>query len=300
MSHVINTSRLYKFHISEQHPFHLVNPSPWPLYVSFNAFQFTTSFVLYMNKFDYSFFILCFSFLTLLFTISRWFTDVVVESTFEGHHTSAVRRGLSLGMILFIVSEIMFFFSFFWAFFHFSLTPAIAIGSVWPPKNLEPLNPFHIPLLNTVLLLSSGVSITYAHRAIVGGSRGHTTFGLILTILYGIIFTGFQGYEYVTAPFSINDSVYGSVFYMATGFHGFHVLIGTIFLIFCLLRHLNYHFDVSQHVGFEAAAWYWHFVDVVWLFLYITIYVWGDYGSVLYTKFLGLQRYYNSFFYITH
>lgn len=259
----------------EKHPFHLVDPSPWPLYVSINALSIAVSFILYFGNFEAGFISIVFSIGSLLNTMYSWFFDIVTESTFEGQHTLAVQLGLRYGMLLFIVSEIMFFVSFFWAFFHSSLAPSIAIGCVWPPLGIQVLDPFGVPLLNTAILLSSGVTITWAHRAIVWGDRDQTTQGLALTILLGIIFTGFQGLEYTTSEFSINDGIYGSVFYMATGFHGFHVLVGTIFIFFCLIRHYKYHFTVEQHFGFEAAAWYWHFVDVVWLFLFATIYWWG-------------------------
>lgn len=212
----------------------------------------------------------------LLLIVYRWFRDIVVESTFEGNHTAKVQTGLRFGMVLFIVSEIMFFFAFFWAFFHSSLSPAVAIGCVWPPMGIETLNPWEVPFLNTLILLSSGVSITWAHRAIIAGNRANTIIGLGITILLGIIFTLCQLFEYITAPFGINDGVYGSVFYMATGFHGFHVFVGTTFLVVCLLRQVFYHFTIEHHFGFEAAAWYWHFVDVVWLFLFTSIYWWGS------------------------
>jgi len=179
-------------------------------------------------------------------------------------------------MVLFIVSEIMFFFSFFWAFFHFSLAPSIWIGGVWPPKDFPVLNPWLLPLFNSVILVSSGVSVTWAHRAIVNGNRSDVIIGLIITICWGVLFTGCQYIEYIDAPFSIRDNVYGSIFFLLTGFHGAHVLIGTAFLFVCLIRHINYHFLDTQHIGLEAAIWYWHFVDVVWLFLFCTIYIWGS------------------------
>ena len=183
--------------------------------------------------------------------------------------------GLRYGMILFIVSELMFFVAFFWAFFHASLSPTVEIGAVWPPKGIEVLNPWEVPFLNTVILLSSGAAVTWAHHAIVAGARNQAIYGLILTILLAIFFTGLQALEYLEAPFTISDGVYGSTFYLATGFHGFHVFIGTVFLSVCLLRLINFHFTKSHHFGFEAAAWYWHFVDVVWLFLFVAIYWWG-------------------------
>ena len=160
-------------------------------------------------------------------------------------------------------------------FFPFSLAPTVEIGAVWPPKGIDVLNPWEIPFLNTVILLSSGAAVTWAHHAIVAGYRQQAIYGLLVTILLASVFTGLQGLEYVEAPFTISDGIYGSTFYLATGFHGFHVFIGTVFLIVCLVRLINFHFTKSHHFGFEAAAWYWHFVDVVWLFLFVAIYWWG-------------------------
>jgi cytochrome c oxidase subunit 3 len=204
-----------------------------------------------------------------------WWRDVIRESTFQGHHTLAVQVGLRYGMILFIVSEIMFFFAFFWAFFHSSLAPTIEIGAVWPPAGVQVLDPWAIPFLNTVILLSSGISVTWAHHAIIAGYRQQTTISLIITIVLAIVFTALQVVEYFEAPFTISDSIYATTFFLATGFHGFHVFIGTLFIAVALVRHLKFHFTTTRHFGFEAAAWYWHFVDVVWLFLFVAIYWWG-------------------------
>ena len=262
--------------LQQQHPYHLVDPSPWPLVTSICAFGLTTGGVMYMHAYSGGNFLYKFSLIMLIVSMGLWWRDVIRESTFEGHHTKAVQTGLRYGMILFIVSEIMFFLAFFWGFFHSSLAPSIEIGAVWPPKGIEPFNAWDIPFLNTLILLLSGASVTWAHHAIVGGDRKETILGLAITIALGIIFTFFQGYEYVSAPFTMSDGIYGSVFYLATGFHGFHVLIGTIFLIVCLIRQINYHFTRTHHFGLEAAAWYWHFVDVVWLFLFVSIYWWGS------------------------
>ncbi len=178
-------------------------------------------------------------------------------------------------MILFIVSEAMFFFAFFWSYFYFSFNPGFAIGCVWPPLFLVTINPFGLPLLNTLLLVTSGATLTWSHHSIVFGDKEQASIALLLTIFLGIIFTGFQLFEYQSAPFSISDSVYGSIFYLTTGFHGFHVLVGTIFLIVCFYRLFFDHFTREQHFGFEAAAWYWHFVDVIWILLYFIFYLWG-------------------------
>jgi cytochrome c oxidase subunit 3 len=261
--------------MSQKHPFHLVDPSPWPIVTSTAAFSVTTAAVMYMHGLNGSGSFLVFSLFFLIASMFIWWRDVVREGSFEGQHTSIVQLGLRFGMILFIASEVMFFFAFFWAFFWASLSPTPEIGSVWPPQGIEVLNAWEVPFLNTLILLSSGASVTWAHHAIVAGNRREAILALILTVSLAIVFTGLQVFEYSNAGFSISDSVYGSTFYMATGFHGFHVLIGTLFLSVCLVRLIFYHFTKQHHFGFEAAAWYWHFVDVVWLFLFISIYWWG-------------------------
>nr|WBU93841.1 cytochrome c oxidase subunit III [Drosophila paulistorum]WBU93854.1 cytochrome c oxidase subunit III [Drosophila paulistorum]WBU93880.1 cytochrome c oxidase subunit III [Drosophila paulistorum] len=255
------------------HPFHLVDYSPWPLTGAIGAMTTVSGMVKWFHQYDISLFFLG-NIITIL-TVYQWWRDVSREGTYQGLHTYAVTIGLRWGMILFILSEILFFVSFFWAFFHSSLSPAIELGTSWPPMGIVSFNPFQIPLLNTAILLASGVTVTWAHHSLMESNHSQTTQGLFFTVLLGIYFTILQAYEYIEAPFTIADSVYGSTFYMATGFHGIHVLIGTTFLLICLLRHLNNHFSKNHHFGFEAAAWYWHFVDVVWLFLYITIYWWG-------------------------
>lgn len=259
----------------QRHLYHLVDPSPWPLMGSIAALTLTTGGVMYMHSFIGGGYMLTFGFLLVLATMTIWWRDVIREATFEGHHTTLVQRGMRYGMILFIVSEVMFFFSFFWAFFHSSLSPTVELGSIWPPKGIEVFNPWEIPLLNTLILLLSGATVTWAHHSMVAGNRKESLLGLIATVILAISFTALQGMEYLESSFRISDSVYGSTFFMATGFHGAHVIIGTIFLAVCFFRLLNYHFTREHHFGFEAAAWYWHFVDVVWLFLFISIYWWG-------------------------
>lgn len=256
--------------------YHLVDNSPWPLLGSLTCFVLTISGVLYMKGFQYGLILLYISLILLLLTFFFWFRDIIREATFQGHHTKKVRKGLQLGMILFIVSEIFFFAAFFWAYFHSSLTPAVELGAVWPPKGIVILNPWNVPLLNTVLLLSSGATVTWAHFAIIANNRREAILALILTVIFALLFTALQGLEYYEASFTIADSVYGSTFFMATGFHGFHVIIGTIFLTVSLIRLVKYHLTNLHHFGFEAATWYWHFVDVVWLFLFVSIYWWGS------------------------
>jgi cytochrome c oxidase subunit 3 len=192
----------------------------------------------------------------ILFTCTFivWCRDIIREATFQGLHTDIVKRGLKIGMLLFIISEIFFFVSFFWAFFHSSLAPAIELGALWPPVGIQILNPFSVPLLNTAVLLSSGATVTWAHHAIVNGQRKQAISGLMLTVILGVIFTALQAMEYFEAPFAISDSVYGSTFFMATGFHGFHVLIGTTFLLVCLIRLVFHQYTRHHHFGFEAAS----------------------------------------------
>lgn len=264
----------FKYNL-HRHPFHLVDPSPWPLLTALHASLLTVSIAGYFHSFVNGGLLLLLSLSTLILCMGFWWDDVVTEATYEGHHTSYVQKGLKMGMILFIVSEIMFFFAFFWAFFHSSLNPAVEIGCIWPPEGIHSFNPWDIPLVNTLILLLSGATVTYCHQAIILGWRFEAVASLGVTIFLGLFFTAIQGLEYVTGPFNISDSVYGSVFYMLTGFHGIHVLIGTLFLIVGLVRLIHYHFNSDHHFGFEAAAWYWHFVDVVWIFLFIVLYWWG-------------------------
>jgi len=259
----------------QNHPFHIVDPSPWPFVASFGAFFTVFGFSLYMHFYNNGLFLFTLGLFVLIGTMTIWWRDVIREAMLEGQHTSYVRKGLKLGMILFIASEVMLFFAFFWAFFHASLNPTMEIGCVWPPKGIIAINPWHIPLLNTLVLVTSGAFITWSHYAILAGYRKDSIEALIYTIILALFFTLLQYYEYCVAPFNISDSVYGSVFYMTTGLHGSHVLIGTIFLTVCLYRLINQHFTRTHHIGFEMASWYWHFVDIFWIFVYFFIYWWG-------------------------
>nr|UJY96944.1 cytochrome c oxidase subunit III [Potamometra tibetensis] len=258
----------------QNHPFHLVDPSPWPLTGSIGAMTLTSGMVMWFHMKNPT--LMMIGIVILMLTMIQWWRDIIREGTYQGKHTIMVTNGLKWGMILFIVSEIFFFVSFFWAFFHSSLAPTIEIGMTWPPKGIQTFNPMDIPLLNTTILLSSGITITWAHHSIMNKNHSQTVSGLFLTVTLGIYFSILQAYEYLESPFTISDSVYGSCFFMATGFHGIHVIIGTTFLMVCLVRTMKFHFSNKHHFGFEAAAWYWHFVDVVWLFLYISIYWWGS------------------------
>ena len=263
-----------------RHPYHLVEPSPWPAVGATGAFVLLGGTVMFMH--DSAIFgvqwgpwLMGLGGLLIAYTMFGWWRDVIREATFEGHHTPVVQIGLRYGMALFIASEVMFFAAWFWAYFNASLFPTEFVGGVWPPKGVTVFDPWSIPFLNTIILLTSGVTVTWAHHALRAGDQRNTVIGLGLTILLGLTFTSFQAYEYSNAPFGFREGIYPSTFFMATGFHGLHVIIGTIFLIVCFFRALKGHFKPDHHFGFEAAAWYWHFVDVVWLFLFSCIYWWG-------------------------
>ena len=261
---------------STLHPYHIVDPSPWPLTTSRTAFCIVLGLALYRHTFTIGASLLFLGLSATVLNASFWWRDIVREATFEGHHTQSVQYGLRFGRVLFIVSEIRLFLAFFWAFFHASLSPTPQIGAVWPPKGIEVISPWLIPLLNTALLLTSGAALTWSHAALLGGYRLEARTGLLLTIVLATIFTLLQGYEYVNAPFTLADGVYGSTFYRLTGLHGRHVIVGTLFLIVALYRLARHHYTTTTHLGFECAAWYWHFVDVVWIFLFLAVYTWGE------------------------
>jgi cytochrome c oxidase subunit 3 len=254
-----------------KHPYHLVDPSPWPIVGTIAAGATMVGAVMFMHG-GWPW-LLPIGFIGILATMFFWFRDVVREATFQHLHTPIVQLGLRYGMLLFIASEVMFFAAFFWAYFDASLFPKEAVGFTWPPASIRVFNPFELPLLNTLILLSSGVTVTWAHHALREGDRAGMLQGLALTILLGATFTCIQAYEYTHAEFAFRQGIYPTTFFMATGFHGFHVIVGTIFLIVCWFRGYRGDFTPDHHFGFEAAAWYWHFVDVVWLFLFICIYV---------------------------
>nr|YP_006576022.1 cytochrome c oxidase subunit III [Sphenophorus sp. BYU-CO246]ACZ58549.1 cytochrome c oxidase subunit III [Sphenophorus sp. BYU-CO246] len=259
---------------NKNHPFHMVDNSPWPLIGSLGVFTSMMGFIkwFHMNSIN----LLTLGMIINLLVMYQWWRDITRESTLQGLHTFKVTLGLRWGMILFITSEIFFFIAFFWAFFHASLTPSIELGLFWPPKGITTFNPTEIPLLNTLILLTSGLTITWAHHAIMENNWNQAMQSLMITVGLGFYFSILQGYEYFEASFSISDSIFGSTFFMTTGLHGLHVIIGSSFLMICLIRLYLNHFSSIHHFGFEAAAWYWHFVDVVWLFLYICIYWWGS------------------------
>jgi cytochrome c oxidase subunit III len=277
---------------AKNHDYHILPPSPWPLLGSIAAFTAAFGGIFAMHDAPWGKYVFGLGFAVILYTFYAWWSDVVKEAEHDGHHTPVVQLHHRYGMILFIASEVMFFVAWFWAYFDASLfyseagqvARVAATGGEWPPKGTEVLDPFHLPLMNTLILLLSGTTVTWAHHALIEGDRKGLINGLWCTVILGVFFSAVQAYEYGHATFAFDSAnggnIYSSTFYMATGFHGFHVLIGTIFLSVCLLRAYKGHFKPQHHFGFEAAAWYWHFVDVVWLFLFIVIYVAGsDFGS---------------------
>jgi len=265
------------FTVKHYHFWHIVNISPWPLLLALNCLSMPLGLVTFFQGYYFGLAIFYFGLFAVLLTMFSWFKDVVREATFEGFHTKQVQSSLIISMLLFIFSEVMFFFAFFWGFFWSSVTPTIALNLSWPPVGMSDLifDPWDIPFLNTVILLLSGATITLAHLYIKKGLKRESEIYMFATLLLATCFILFQGFEYVTAPFDISDGVYGSTFFMCTGFHGFHVIIGTIFIAVIFVRMTKSHFSRLHHFGFEAAAWYWHFVDVVWLFLFTMIYYWG-------------------------
>lgn len=283
----------------KKHDYHIIDPSPWPLMASVGAFFLAfggVCYIRYLNGGSLKLFglewahpwLFYIGVAIVLYVMYAWWADTVKEGH-EGHHTPVVSLHLRYGMIMFIASEVMFFVAWFWAYFDASLYPHEAIqasrveftGGQWPPKGIEVLDPWHLPLYNTVILLLSGTCVTWAHHALLHNDRKGLINGLALTVALGAFFSFVQVYEYVHAPFDFKNSIYGATFFMATGFHGFHVFVGTVFLLICLLRAMKGDFSPQRHFAFEAAAWYWHFVDVVWLFLFFAIYVWGGWGAPL-------------------
>jgi len=276
---------------AKNHDYHILPPDPWPIIGAFSSLIMAAGAVMWMHKAQFGGLVFFAGLGAVVYTMYAWWANVIREAN-AGDHTPVVSLHLRYGMILFIASEVMFFVGWFWAWFDFSLFPvamsvtdgAVTLGetaATWPPKGIEVIDPFHFPLLNTLILLCSGTTVTWAHHELIHGNRDGLKKGLWATVLLGILFTSIQAYEYLHAPFAFAGTNYGAAFYMATGFHGFHVLVGTIFLAVCLKRTYNGDFTPRQHFGFEAAAWYWHFVDVVWLFLFVAIYVWGGWGAAI-------------------
>lgn len=252
---------------------YFINPRPWPVLISISIGRLLLISV-------YSFFIkfsliLILIILTIFLILVSWWRDVIRESCFLGLHSFLVRSGVEIGIILFILSEVIFFFSFFWSFFYFRLSPSIEVGSVWPPFSIYPLNPFAVPFLNTIILLRSGVSLTCSHNYLIINDEKNIKYFILITISLGVYFSLIQLLEYKELSFCIRDGAYGSIFFIGTGFHGFHVIVGSLFLIRAFYRFIKKEFSLTHHLGLETAAWYWHFVDVVWIFLFIFIYWWS-------------------------
>lgn len=271
---------------AKNHDYHLVNPSPWPFVGSMSAFVLAIGAIMWMQ--DVTPWVFLIGMVGVLYTMFAWWADVIHEAN-TGDHTPVVQMHHRYGMILFIASEVMFFVAWFWAYFDgfFRIDDLeqfgriAATGGVWPPVGVEVFDPWHLPLFNTLILLTSGTTVTWAHHALLHNDREGLKWGLILTVVLGVLFSIVQVYEYSLAGFGFSENIYGATFFMATGFHGFHVFVGTIFLLVCLFRALAGQFDAENHLGFEFAAWYWHFVDVVWLFLFASIYVWGSWGVAI-------------------
>ena len=274
-------------HAKPNHDYHLVNPSPWPFVGSVSAFITAVGAILWFHDIMPVWLMLV-GFVGILYTFYAWWSDVIQEAE-AGDHTPVVQMHHRYGMILFIASEVMFFVAWFWAYFDGFFNQEApeqyariaAMGTTWPPTGVELFDPFHLPLFNTLILLTSGTTVTWAHHALLHNDRKGLKAGLALTIALGVLFSFVQALEYSTAGFSFSGNLYGATFFMATGFHGFHVLVGTIFLAVCLIRAQAGQFTPKAHLGFEFAAWYWHFVDVVWLFLFASIYVWGSWGVAI-------------------
>jgi cytochrome c oxidase subunit 3 len=267
----------------QKHPYHLVEPSRWPIITAFSLLILVSGAVLFLHGYTGGSLVTGTGTAAVIFCAWHWWRDVINEGRIGKHHTEAVRAGLRIGMALFILSEIMFFFAFFFSIFFNALFPAgildglwVIADGTWPPKGIQTFDPWDIPFLNTLILLLSGTTVTWAHYAIENNDQKSSVTALKLTVLLGMSFTLLQAYEYHHAAFGLTDGVYASNFYIATGFHGLHVIIGTIFLTICLFRAQRGQFSKGNgHLGFEFAAWYWHFVDVVWLFLFVFLYVLG-------------------------
>ena len=259
---------------AQKNPFHIVPKSPWPLFTSISVLLLLLGMVLYFQYFICTIYLCFFGLFSLLFFLTRWFLDIILES-FKGNHTSYVANGLRLGFVLLIVSEIMFFFSFFWSYFHITFSLSVHTGLVWP--YVKGPYPWSLPLLNTLILSLSSITLTEAHLFFLKKKKFLVIFFFLLIIFLGAFFTCIQGLEYLDSPLTFNNGTCGSIFYMLTGFHGFHVLVGTIFLVVTLVRILKDHFVVERHILLEVSSLYWHFVDVVWFFLFFFVYIWGDF-----------------------
>ena len=264
---------------SQSGGYYLPEPSRWPIVGSIGLFFLALGAVFTMNAVSGGWYIVLVGAIVMTYMLFGWFGTVIRESE-SGKYNKQVDVSFRWSMSWFIFSEVMFFAAWFWSFFKHAMYPmgpdSPRVDGVWPPVGIETFDPFHLPLINTLILLCSGAAATWAHHALVHEeNREDMKMGLWIAIALGAVFTLFQAYEYSHAAFGFSGNIYGANFFMATGFHGFHVLVGTIFLFICLMRTYRGHFTAKSHIGFEAAAWYWHFVDVVWLFLFFAVYIWG-------------------------
>lgn len=258
--------------VNFRHPYHLVDPSPWPLFSGLATFIFASGLIF---SFKHGPYLLLIGFISLILVAFGWFRDINREGL-AGKHTYKVQRGLMLGVLLFLATELFLFISFFWAYFHSSLSPDVSLGGVWPPIGIVAVDPWSIPLLGSIILLSSGATCTVAHNALINGNKDLAISGMLVTVILGFTFVGLQAIEYYVNGFSIADSIFGTVFYMTTGLHGTHVIIGALFMTVMLIRMIRDQFTTAHHLGLEFSLWYWHFVDVMWLFVFLTYYWWGS------------------------
>lgn len=258
----------------KRHSFHIVDYSPWPSLIATAALFFTLSLGVYFTRIEYSLLSVYWQLFLIILIMYKWWKDVNTESVFSGAHTRIVVKGLWLGFILFMLSEVMIFFVFFWGYFHYSLTTAYEIGFYWPAVGVSLVKTYRLPLLNTLILILSGITLTIAHKSLLIGDYRNTQIRLILTILLGLTFEILQVMEYSLIPYNMNDAVFGNIFYFLTGLHGFHVLVGIIFLTVCFVRLKKGYLLKESHIGFEFAIWYWHFVDIVWILSFFVVYWW--------------------------
>lgn len=259
-----------------RHYFHILLPSPWPLLLSLSILLLVFGLVLWMNLINNGGYYLLGSLVLVLLVAYLWVNDIIEEATCGGYHSTIVKLSIRNGFQLFVISEVMLFLAFFWAFFHSALCPSNLIGSIYPPKGIIYISPWGLPLLNTMLLIVSGFAVTWAHRCICVNYFKEAIDSFLITILLGMVFMFIQAYEYYEAAFDISDGIYGSVFYFLTGLHGMHVFVGILCLIFSFIRLVNRHFLRNHYLGFVLASWYWHFVDIVWIALFLIVYVWGN------------------------
>lgn len=268
-------TKRYIEHNKRRHTFHIVDNSPWPIALSLCLIVVAVGFVMLVHEIKFGGYMFSLGLVLVLSVMTFWLQDVVTEGTYLGHHTKNVQKMLKLGFLLFLVTEVMFFAGFFWAFFHASLSPTGWIGAVWPPLGIKGPDALGIPLFNTGILVLSGFSYELAIRAVKAGARRQAEESFILTLVLGFIFMGLQVYEYFNVLFHITDGIYGATFFMLTGLHFFHVLVGTIFIAVGFIRFEYGHFNKEHLVGLKVSGYYWHFVDVVWIFLYLSVYLWG-------------------------